>query len=220
PRGYPRRTGQRGRRRRHPTRIAATGCRGDQHPASRRRRAGVLIAVSSLLRSNITVATGTAVSRLTGFARGAALGLVLSQSPVPGADDQANGTPNMIYELLLGGVLSAALVPLFTRLHDDDDDEATSAVLSVGIIVLAAITAVAVLAAPLIFRMYSLLTSSEVDAGQYHAAGTLLARIFLLQIFFYCLNALGSAVLNARRRFFAAAWAPALSNVAIIVSLL
>ena len=41
-----------------------------------------------------------------------------------------------------------------------------------------------------------------------------------MQIFFYGLNAIGSAVLNARRRFFAAAWAPALSNLAIIVSLL
>ena len=79
---------------------------------------------------------------------------------------------------------------------------------------------IAVLAAPLIFRMYSLLTSSSVDAGKYHTAGTLLARIFLVQIFFYGLNAIGAAVLNARRRFFAAAWAPALSNLAIIASLL
>ena len=99
--------------------------------------------MSSLLRSNITVATGTAVSRLTGLARVAALGIVLSQSPVADAYDQANGTPNMIYELLLGGVLSAALVPLFTRLHDDDDDEATSAVISVGVLMLVAITFVA-----------------------------------------------------------------------------
>jgi putative peptidoglycan lipid II flippase len=176
--------------------------------------------VSSLLRSNVTVAAGTAVSRITGLARVAVLGIVLSQGPVTDAYDQANGTPNMIYELLLGGVLSATLVPLFTRLHDDDDDEATSAVISVGIIVLAAITVVAVVAAPLIFRMYSLLTSSDVDAGQYHTAGTLLARLFLVQIFFYGLNAIGAAVLNARRQFFAAAWAPALSNLAIIVSLL
>ena len=176
--------------------------------------------MSSLLRSNVTVAAGTAVSRITGLARVAVLGIVLSQGPVTDAYDQANGTPNMIYELLLGGVLSATLVPLFTRLHEDDDHEATSAVISVGVIVLAAITTLAVLAAPLIFRMYSLLTSSTVDAGQYHEAGTLLARIFLVQIFFYGLNAIGSAVLNARRRFFAAAWAPALSNIAIIGSLL
>lgn len=176
--------------------------------------------MSSLLRSNVTVAAGTAVSRITGLARVAVLGIVLSQGPVTDAYDQANGTPNMIYELLLGGVLSATLVPLFTRLHDDDDDEATSAVISVGIIVLAAITALAVLAAPLIFRMYSLLTSSSVNADQYRTAGTLLARIFLVQIFFYGLNAMGAALLNARRRFFAAAWAPALSNLAIIASLL
>ncbi len=176
--------------------------------------------MSSLLRSNVTVAAGTAVSRITGLARVAVLGIVLSQGPVTDAYDQANGTPNMIYELLLGGVLSATLVPLFTRLHDDDDDEATSAVISVAIIVLTAVTAIAVAAAPLIFRMYSLLTSDEVDADQYRSAGTLLARIFLVQIFFYGLNAIGSAVLNARRRFFAAAWAPALSNIAIILSLL
>ncbi|HEY7626126.1 MAG TPA: murein biosynthesis integral membrane protein MurJ [Ilumatobacteraceae bacterium] len=176
--------------------------------------------MSTLLRSNITVATGTAVSRITGLARVATIGIVLSQGPVPDAYDQANGTPNMIYELLLGGVLSATLVPLFTRLHEDDDDEGTSAVMSVGVIMLAVITVVAVLAAPLIFRMYSLLTSSTVDADDYRQVGTLLARIFLVQIFFYGLNALGSAVLNARRRFFAAAWAPALSNVAIIASLL
>ncbi|MEP7203610.1 MAG: murein biosynthesis integral membrane protein MurJ [Ilumatobacteraceae bacterium] len=176
--------------------------------------------MSSLLRSNVTVAAGTAVSRITGLARVAVLGIVLSQGPVTDAYDQANGTPNMIYELLLGGVLSATLVPLFTRLHDDDDDEATSAVISVGIVVLAAITLIAVAAAPLIFRMYSLLTSGEVAADQYRTAGTLLARIFLVQIFFYGLNAIGAAVLNSRRRYFAAAWAPALSNVVIIAALM
>ena len=136
--------GQRRRRRRHPTRIVATGRRRRQQPTPGWHRAGILIAVSSLLRSNVTVAAGTAVSRITGLARVAVFGIVLSQGPVTDAYDQANGTPNMIYELLLGGVLSATLVPLFTRLHDDDDDEATSAVISVGIIVLAAITAIAV----------------------------------------------------------------------------
>lgn len=176
--------------------------------------------MSNLLRSNITVATGTAVSRITGLARVAVIGIVLSQGPVPDAYDQANGTPNMIYELLLGGVLSATLVPLLTRLYDDEDDDGTAAVMSVGVIILAGITVLAVAAAPWIFRMYSLFTSSKVDAGDYHRVGTLLARIFLVQIFFYGLNALGSSVLNARRRFFAAAWAPALSNVAIIISLL
>jgi putative peptidoglycan lipid II flippase len=176
--------------------------------------------VSNLLRSNLSVATGTALSRVTGLARVAVLGMVLGQGGLTDAYNQANATPNLVYELLLGGVLSATLVPLFTRLDHEGDREGTSAVLSVAAVVLVVVTAVAVVAAPLVFHMYSWLTDSAVDAGQYREVGTLLARVFLVQIFFYGLNALASAVLNAKRRFFAAAWVPALSNLVIIGSLL
>ncbi|MBI4936488.1 MAG: murein biosynthesis integral membrane protein MurJ [Actinobacteria bacterium] len=177
--------------------------------------------MGSLLKSNVAVATGTAVSRVTGVVRVAVLGAVLgTPSAVADAYDLANGTPNMIYELLIGGVLSSSLVPLFTRLRDEDDDDGTSAVVSVAVVVMGAVTVMAVLAAPLVFRLYSLLTSENVDATQYRQVGTVLARIFLIQIFFYGLNALASAILNARRRFFAAAWVPALSNVVVIASLL
>ena len=44
--------------------------------------------------------------------------------------------------------------------------------------------------------------------------------MFLPQIFFYGMTALASALLNARRRFFAAAWAPVVNNVVVIVALL
>ena len=44
----------------------------------------------------------------------------------------ANNTPNIIYELILGGILTATLVPLFTAQLELDDDEGTSAVVSVG----------------------------------------------------------------------------------------
>lgn len=177
--------------------------------------------MSSLLRSNLAVATGTAMSRVTGLVRVAVLGAVLgTPSAVADAYDLANGTPNMVYELLLGGVLSSSLVPLFTRLHDERDEEGTNAVVSVAVLLMAAITAAAVVAAPLIFRLYSLLVSEAVDAGQYREVGTVLARMFLVQIFFYGLNTLATALLNARRRFFAAAWVPVLANVAVIASLL
>ena len=174
-----------------------------------------------MLKTNLKVASGTAASRLTGLVRVAVLGAVLgTPSAVADAYDLANGTPNMIYELLLGGVLSAALVPLFTDLRRQNDDEGTSAVLSVAGLILVALTAVAMVAAPFIFHMYSILTSSSVDAGQYRAVGTALARIFLVQIFFYGINAFAAAALQASRRFTAAAWFPTLSNVVIIASLL
>ena len=85
---------------------------------------------------------------------------------------------------------------------------------------LAAITAVAVAAAPLIFGLYTIDPADSVDAELFRDVGTLLTRVFLLQIFFYGATGLANAILNSRRRFFAAAWSPILANVVIIVTLL
>jgi putative peptidoglycan lipid II flippase len=173
-----------------------------------------------LLRANVSVALGTLLSRLTGLARVVVLGIVIGQSALADAYTSANNSPNSIYELLLGGVLSATLVPVFTRHLVDDDEDATSAVVSVAVVALAAITAVAVVAAPLVFRLYSLDPTDAVDAAEFRSVGTAMARIFLVQVFFYGLMALFSALLNARRRFFAPAWAPVLANLVIIAALL
>lgn len=175
---------------------------------------------SGLLRSNVVVALGTALSRLTGLGRVVVFGIVIGQTALADAYNSANGSPNAVYELLLGGVLSASLVPLFTRHVEERDDEATSAVVTVSAVVIVGLTAVAVLAAPLIFHLYSLNPSDGVDPDQYRQVGTALTRVFLVQILFYGLTTLATALLHARRRFFAAAWAPVASNVVIIVSLL
>jgi putative peptidoglycan lipid II flippase len=169
-----------------------------------------------LLRTNVAVAAGTAVSRVTGLARVVVFGIVIGQTAVADAYDGANNSPNSIYELLIGGVFSAALVPVFTRLFHDDDDEAERAVVSTAIITLAALTAIAVACAPLIFRLFSLNPAAGVDVADYRDVGTMLARVFLVQIFFYGLTALATAALNARDKFVAAAWAPVTANVVII----
>ena len=120
--------------------------------------------VSSLLRSNLVVALGTALSRVTGLVRVAVFAIVIGQTALADAYNGANNTPNAIYELLLGGVLSASLVPMFTRQAEDGDDEATSAVVTVAAIAMTALTVVAVVAAPLVFRLFSLDVADSVDA--------------------------------------------------------
>jgi putative peptidoglycan lipid II flippase len=174
---------------------------------------------AGLWRSNVIVASGTAMSRLTGLARVVVFGIVIGQTALADAYDGANNSPNSIYELLLGGVLSASLVPLFTRHVEREDPDATEAVVSVAVVVLFATTLVAVLAAPWIFRMFSLTPADGVDVEALRRTGTALARIFLVQIFFYGLTTLATALLHARRRFFAAAWSPVLANLVIIASL-
>lgn len=177
--------------------------------------------MTGLARSNLVVASGTAVSRLTGLIRIVIFGIIVGQTSLADAFDSANNSPNAIYELLIGGVLSASLVALFAQIVERDDFEfegvkSQDAIISVSAIVLVAITALAVLFAPAIFHIFSLHPASGVDVEVFRSVGTSLTRIFVLQIFFYGLSALTSALLNARKLFFAAAWSPALANIVTI----
>ena len=173
-----------------------------------------------LLRSNLVVALGTAASRVTGFGREMVFAIVIGQNALADAYGGANNSPNAIYELLIGGVLSATLVPTFARHVEDGDDDATNAVVTTSLLAIAGITVVAVVAAPLVFHLSSLIVADGVDPVAYRNLGTALTRVFLIQVFFYGLSALAGALLNARRRFFAQSWAPVLSNLAIIAGLL
>jgi putative peptidoglycan lipid II flippase len=174
----------------------------------------------SLLRSNLVVATGTALSRLTGLLRVAVLVYVLGRTAVADVYTIANETPNIVYELLLGGALSATLVPLFTSFAVHDDDESTHVVITTAMVAIVGLTVVAVIAAPFVFGIYSITPSGDVDADTLRDAGTALTRLLLVQILFYGMTALGTAYLNSRRRFFAAAWSPVLANLVTIAALL
>ncbi len=173
----------------------------------------------SLLRSNVTVAAGTALSRITGLLRFVVFAAVIGRTALGDAYLLANETPNIVYDLLLGGLLSATLVPMFSTFLEHDDDEATNVVLTTAALLMAGLTALAVALAPFIFRLYSI-TVEDVDPVLFRDVGTTLARIFLVQILFYGLSGLANAFLNSRKRFFAAAWSPILPNLIIIASLL
>jgi putative peptidoglycan lipid II flippase len=180
---------------------------------------------SRLLRDNVTVALGTALSRLTGLLRVVVLGWAVipvidgeGDGRLADAYNLANTTPNIIFELVLGGILAATLVPVFTRAFADGDDDAVGAIVGTALAAIAALTVVATLAAPLIVTAYTVLRPDG-DADAYRSVATSLAFLFLPQIFFYGLMSIASALLNAKRRFFAAAWAPVLTNVITILTL-
>ncbi len=180
----------------------------------------------SVARSSIVVGAGTLLSRLTGFLRVSALAAVLGITLVTDAYNLANSTPNIVYELLLGGILTATLVPLFVRSVEDADPVASRAITTVSIALLFAGTVAGTIAAPWIIDVYSGLAGSHrahVTAHQIalqQELATQLLRWFMPQMLFYGVTALATAMLNARRRFAAAAFAPALNNVVVIAALL
>lgn len=167
-----------------------------------------------LLKDNLSVAAGTALSRVTGVARTLALFFAVKES-LADAYLVANNTPNIIYELILGGVLTATLVPMFTGHLEDRDDEATNAVVSTTVVALLALTLITAAAAPLLITLYGTNTPEGVDSDVFRSVGIRLSLLFAPQVLGYGLMALGSALLNSRKRFFAAAWAPVLNNVVV-----
>lgn len=168
-----------------------------------------------LLRSSGIVAVGTLLSRVTGLARTIMLARVIGAAGAANVYYLANTTPNLLYDLLLGGILSATLVPILVSNRAKKDDAATDAVVTVATVALVLITVLGLVLAPLIIRLYATFASgggNPPSASEQELATTLL-RLFVPQVLFYGLTTLGSAVLNAHRRFAAAAFAPVLNNV-------
>src|SRR5581483_6236179 len=64
-------------------------------------------------RDTLLMSAGTLVSRLTGFGRWAALAYAIGFTRLTDAYNLANTTPNIVFDLVLGGVLAATLIPVF-----------------------------------------------------------------------------------------------------------
>src|SRR2546429_6253006 len=107
------------------------------------------------------MAVGTTASRITGFLRLSAMAYALGIHALRAdAYNVANNTPNIIYELVLGGVLTSVFVPVFvewlaTRGRDEAWDVARS-VLSIAAGGLTRIMGVTIAAAPGVVRVYTL----------------------------------------------------------------
>lgn len=167
-----------------------------------------------LLTASGSMAVASLASRVTGFLRSALLVAALGTGAVGNAYNSGNNLPNMIYELLLGGVLSSVLVPLLVHAQSEDDDDGvayTQRLLSIATAALGVMTLLAVAAAPLIAAAF-------VPAGSQRQLTSLFATLLLPEIFFYGLGAMFMAVLNIRRSFAPGAWAPVLNNVVMIVT--
>ena len=175
-------------------------------------------AAPSLLASSRTMAIASLVSRLTGFLRSIAIAAAVGAGiySVGDAYGLANTLPNMVYELLLGGVLTSVLIPVIVKAQQDDADRGvayTQRLLSIATAGLAGATLLAVLAAPWLIAIFG-------GPPQYRSVAGLWATLLLPEIFFYGLGAMIAAVLNSRHIYGWPAWAPVLNNLITICAAL
>ena len=173
----------------------------------------------SLLRASAAPAVGTALSRVTGLMRVAALTTALGLTSLADVYNLANTAPNILYELVIGGVLSSTLVPMFIHRGREDGEDSTSVIVTVTFVAITTLTVVAVLASPLINQFFSL-SLDGAERRRQSAIGDDFLLLLLPQVFFYGMMTLGTALLHARRRFAAPAFAPVLTNVVISLAAL
>jgi putative peptidoglycan lipid II flippase len=168
------------------------------------------------------MSVGTVLSRVTGLLRlaaiAAALG-VIESGRLTDTYNLANTAPNIIYELILGGILTSVFVPVFVELLEKEGREraweVASAIINVSLVVLVAISTLVIIAAPLIANLYAARLEGASQALQRDAL-TFLLRLFIPQIIFYGLTALTAGLLNAHKRFGAPMYTPILNNIAVI----
>ena len=177
---------------------------------------------AGLLSSSALMAGGTVVSRLTGFVRNALLAAALGQQLHADVFTIANTIPNMLYILLAGGVFNAVLVPQLVRAMKNDPDGGdgyTNRVITLAALFLAGITAILVIAAPLLMRVFLDGSFFTPELAVQRESVIDFARYCLPQVFFYGMFVLVGQVLNARGSFGPMMWAPIANNVIAVAVL-
>lgn len=174
---------------------------------------------AGLLKSSAVMAAGTMVSRLTGFIRSALIAAALGLGLLADSFQVAYQLPTMIYILTVGGGLNSVFVPQLVRSMKEDEDggEAfANRLLTLVMVALAALTGLAMFAAPLLVRLLSPTIADDPAANEVAVTFT---RYFLPSIFFMGIHVVMGQILNARGKFGAMMWTPVLNNIVIIISL-
>lgn len=166
--------------------------------------------------NSAVMAIGSIVSRGTGLVRTLVISAALGTA-VGDAYTTAQNLPGMVYEFLVGGILTSVLVPVLVRRRMSDPDRGaayTQRLLSLAVLALGVATVLAVLAAPLLAVLYA----GPGASGETTKLITSLARLILPMIFFTGLSAVLSAVLNTSGHFAAPMWTPIVNNIVAIAA--
>ncbi|MHB8895420.1 MAG: murein biosynthesis integral membrane protein MurJ [Candidatus Geothermincolia bacterium] len=166
---------------------------------------------------------GTGLSRVTGFIRTAALASVLGLTVKQMADafNLANITPNIVYDLILGGVLASLFIPIFVEyLQTKGDEEAwhvANSVLNLTLLALTTITIALCIAAPWVIKAQTFLAHGR---GQMEADAIFLLRFFIFEVIFYGFCEIYTGILNSYKHFTIPAFAPIANNVVVIATVI
>ena len=169
---------------------------------------------NDLFRASGIMALGTIISRITGFVRGILVVAVLGTTLLADTYNVANTMPNILYNLLVGGALTAIFIPQLVRSfdHADGGDDFASRLITTISLILLVLVSLGMFFAPALVRLYApeFFTVGFETEQEIAIAFT---RYCLPQIFFLGLFTMLGQVANARGSFGPLMWAPIANNL-------
>lgn len=173
----------------------------------------------SITTSAAIISICTIVSRITGFIRTWAMAFALGSTMLSSSYQVANNLPNMLFELVVGGMLVTAFLPVYVsvrkRLGDEAGNDYASNIFTIIVFVLGVASLLCI-----IFPAQIIYTQSFLSDQSGMVSAVFLFRVFAIQILFYGMSSILSGLLNAHRDYLWSSIAPAAHNVIVIASFL
>jgi len=180
---------------------------------------GTLIANPSIARSTLTMSTATTLSRVTGFVRMWATGFALGVTSLAAAYNVANNIPNMIFEFIAGGILSALFIPTFLEIRAERSEEDAwrfaSHVFNLAVLALGFVAVVGTIW-PQPFIWTQTFRATGVESEAVRRTAEFLFRFFAIQVVLYGAGMVVQGLLNAQRKYLWTALGPVFNNVVVI----
>lgn len=158
------------------------------------------------------------ISRITGFFRTSTQAWALGAAGLASAYTVANNLPNLLYELVIGGMLITSFLPVYLsvkqRLGQKGTNAYVSNLLSIVVLLMVFVTILSfVFAGPIIWTQ-----SAGATAGFDSELAVWFFRWFVCEIVLYALSSIMSGALNAEREYVWSNLAPVFNNLCVIAS--
>jgi len=170
---------------------------------------------AGMARAASLIAAGNVISRILGLVRETVIANLFGATGLVSAFRVAQIIPTMLYDLLVGGMVSSALVPVFSEQAERDRTalwHLASLVLSLAVVVLGVVILVIEVVAPQV----AVLLAGGFDA-ELLSVITRLLRITTPAVLFLSLSGIVTGLLYAFKRFALPAFTAAIFNATIVV---
>lgn len=173
---------------------------------------------TSVGRSAAMMSVLVIFSRITGFLRTWGQAFALGVSVIASCYTVANNLPNQLYELVMGGLISTAFLPVYLsikkKLGQEDANTYASNLTSIVVLLMILVSAVGFIFAYEVIFTQSAGAKSDFD----YDLAVYFFRFFVIEVILYALSSLFSGLLNAERDYFWSNAAPIFNNIICMLS--